>query len=66
MQKPIQLIDAQAARVLRQVLMDRNARIDALYPEVGSQERTEALQDLIHLVHEMGLDCEGLLYGEGE
>jgi hypothetical protein len=56
MPKPIQLIDARAAHALRMALITRHGWITRLYPEVGSPARMEALEELIHLTHELGLD----------
>ncbi|HKV44612.1 MAG TPA: hypothetical protein VJT32_08065 [bacterium] len=62
--KLIDQLDAESAATLRLVLMGRSDMIDRLYPEVGSPERMEALGHLIHLIHELGLEIDGLLSRE--
>lgn len=60
MPKLIDSFDAQSARSLRMAIQSRHDLIERIYPKVGTPERTKALEDLIHLVNELGLDCEAL------
>lgn len=64
--KPKDMIDPQARADLRLLLVNRMSWIDQTYPHssVWSYERHAALEALIHLTHELGFDCEGLLWDE--
>ena len=57
-EKPIQQISAQAAGVLRVMIMSRVDQITRLYNGAG---REEMFQGLRHLCAEMGIDTAGLV-----
>ncbi len=54
MTKITDLLDGQAIRELRLLLFTRFSWIDRVHPETGSLFRATDLENLNHLIHELG------------